>query len=71
MITEMICNYRVTKEATILRSKEVDLTIESVAKVFKLPFTGTIARGKECYSTTITKYFVGGKKNITFLIMVI
>jgi hypothetical protein len=45
--TEMIWNYRVTKEATNLRGKEVDLTIEGIAKVFKLPSTRTIAGRKE------------------------
>jgi hypothetical protein len=52
-----------------LRGKEVDLTIEGIAKVFKFPSIGTIVRGKEGYSTTIAKYFIGGKKNITPFIL--
>jgi hypothetical protein len=35
------------------------MTIEGIAKVFKLPSTRTIVGGKEGYNTTITKYFVG------------
>jgi hypothetical protein len=41
MIMEMICDYRVTEEATKLRGKEVDLTIE-ITKVFKLPSIGMV-----------------------------
>jgi len=41
---------------------EVDLTIEDIAKVFKLPFIGNVARGKEGYNTTIAKYFVREKE---------
>jgi hypothetical protein len=59
MIMEIIYNHQVTKEATNLRGKEVDLTIEGIAKVFKLPSTRIITRGKEGYSTTIGKYFIG------------
>jgi hypothetical protein len=59
---EMICNYRITKEATNLTGKEVDLTIEGIAKVFKLPSIGIIAGRKEGYSITIAKYFIGGEK---------
>ncbi len=45
-----------------MRGKEVDLTIEGIAKVFKLPSIGTIAGGKEGYSIAIAKYFIGGEK---------
>ncbi len=62
MITEMICNYWVIKEAIKSKAKEVDLTIEDIAKVFKLPSIGNVARGKEGYNTTIAKYFVGEKE---------
>ncbi len=62
MIMEMIYNYQITKEATNLRSKEVDLTIENIVKVFKLPSTRIITRGKEGYNTTIGKYFIGGEE---------
>jgi hypothetical protein len=43
-----------------LRGKEV--TIEGIAKVFKLPSTRTIVRGKEGYRIAIAKYFVRGEK---------
>jgi hypothetical protein len=59
MIIEMICNYRIKEEATKLRGKEVGLTIEGIAKVFKLLSTRIVARGKEGYNTSIAKYFVG------------
>jgi hypothetical protein len=59
MITEMICNYRIIEEAAKLRGKEVDLTIEGIAKVFKVPSIGTVVGGKAGYNTTIAKYFVG------------
>jgi hypothetical protein len=45
-----------------LKGKDIDLTIEGIAKVFKLPSTRTITRGKEGYNTTISKYFVGGQE---------
>jgi hypothetical protein len=45
-----------------LRGKEVDLTIEGIVKVFKLPSTRTIVRRKEGYRTSIAKYFVRGEK---------
>jgi plasmid rolling circle replication initiator protein Rep len=70
MITKMICNYRVTKEATNLKGKEVDLTIEGIVKVFKLPFSRIVTRGKEGYSTVIAKYFIGGKEDITPFVLV-
>jgi hypothetical protein len=44
---------------TKLRGKKVDLTTKGIAKFFELLSIGTIARGKEGYSTTIAKYFVG------------
>jgi hypothetical protein len=47
---------------TKLKGKKVDLTTKSIAKFFKLLFTGTITRGKEGYSTSIAKYFVGRKE---------
>jgi hypothetical protein len=47
LIMEMICNYRITKEATNLKGKEVDLTIKGIAKVFKLPSIGIIVGRKE------------------------
>jgi hypothetical protein len=49
MITETICNYQVIEEATKLKGKEVNLTIEGIAKVFKMPSTGTILGRKEGY----------------------
>jgi len=58
----MICNYRVTKEVTKLKGKVVNLTIEGITKVFKLPSTRIVTRGKEGYSTTIAKYFLGGEE---------
>jgi lipoprotein-anchoring transpeptidase ErfK/SrfK len=58
MITKMICNYQVIEEATKLKGKGVNLTIEGTAKVFKLPSTKTVAWGKEGYNTVIAKYFV-------------
>jgi hypothetical protein len=58
MITKMIYNYQVTKEATNLKGKEVNLTIEGIAKVFKLPSIGIIAGRKEGYNITIAKYFI-------------
>jgi hypothetical protein len=45
---------------TKLKGKKVDLTTKG--KVFELPFIRTITRGKEGYSTTIAKYFVGGEE---------
>jgi hypothetical protein len=51
-----------TKEATNLKGKEVNLTIEGITKVFKLPSIGTIAWGKEGYSIAIAKYFIGGEE---------
>jgi hypothetical protein len=62
VITKMFCNYLITKEATNLRGKDVDLTIEGIAKVFKLPSIRTITRRKEGYSIAIAKDFIGGKK---------
>jgi hypothetical protein len=62
MTTKMICNYWVIEEAIKLKAKEVDLTIEDIAKVFKLPCIGIVAWGKEGYNTTIAKYFVGEKE---------
>ncbi len=49
---------RIIEEATASRGKEVGLTIECIAKVFKLLSIGIIARGKEGYNTTIAEYFV-------------
>ncbi len=62
MIMEMICKYRVIEEATKLRGKEVNLTIEGITKVFKPPSIGMVTWGKEGYNTTIAKYFVGEKE---------
>jgi hypothetical protein len=42
MIMEMICKYRVIEEATKLRGKEVNLTIEGITKVFKPPSIGMV-----------------------------
>ncbi len=61
MITKMICNYRIIEEATNLKGKEVDLTIEGIDKVFKLLSIGNITRRKEGYNIAMTTYFIGGK----------
>ncbi len=50
-----------------MRGNEVNLTIEGIVKVLKLPSIGTVARGKEGYSITIAKYFIGGgEEHYTF-----
>jgi hypothetical protein len=59
MIMEMICNYQIIEEAIKLKGKEVDLTIEGIVEVFKVPSIGTVIGGKEGYNTIIAKYFVG------------
>ncbi len=47
MITKMICIYQITKEATKLKGKKVDLTMENTVEVFKVPSTATVVQGKE------------------------
>ncbi len=49
VIMEMICNYGIIKEATKLKGKEVNLTIEGIVKVFKSPSIGIVPRRKEGY----------------------
>ncbi len=62
---------RIIQKATTLKGKKVGLTIEGIAKVFKLHSTKTIAGGNVGYNIAITKYFVREKKSITPLVLAI
>jgi hypothetical protein len=41
----------------MLHGKQIKLQVEVVVKIFKLPCTKVVTRGKEGYNVSIAKYF--------------
>jgi hypothetical protein len=41
----------------MLHGKQIKLQVEIVAKIFKLPCTKVVTRGKEGYNVSIAEYF--------------
>jgi hypothetical protein len=42
----------------MLHGKQIKLQVKAVAKVFKLPCTGVVTKGKESYNVSIVEYFI-------------
>jgi hypothetical protein len=42
----------------MLHGKQIKLQVKVVVKVFKLPCTWIVARGKEGYNVSIAEYFI-------------
>jgi hypothetical protein len=54
---ELICNFHVANQYNKLQGRQIDLGMDGIIVVSKLPCNGTILGAKENYNTFVTNYF--------------